>query len=140
MAFGTRAPRRNPEILIVPLIDILLVVLIFLLATTTFRQFPTVEINLPKAAAGSPAEPPEILIVSVTTEPPAIFINREPVDLDELNLVFEDVARKNPEVRIALNADRDAPFGVIMRIWQEAQKAGLNRIQALTQEGVVTAP
>jgi biopolymer transport protein ExbD len=137
MAFGTRPARRNPEILIVPLIDILMVVLIFILATTTFRQFPSVTINLPKSGGNTPSSPPEVVIVSITTSPPAIFINRQLIDPAEIDLTFSELAQKNPELRIALNADRDAPFGVIMQVWQSAQKAGLTKIQALTQEAVV---
>lgn len=138
MAFGSKSHRRGPEILIVPLIDILLVLLIFLLTTTTFRQFPSVEISLPKSTSGEPAEPPEVVIISVTTSPPGIFLNRQMVSLDDLRFEFEAIAKADPETRLALNADKQAPFGVIMSIWQSARNAGLTKIQALTQEGVVS--
>lgn len=138
MAFGAREKRRSPDILIVPLIDILLVILIFLLVTTSFRQFPTVEINLPRAENSAEKERPEVVILTVTTSPPAVFVNQQPTDLDELKFIFEDIARKNPDTRIALNADKNAPFGIVMRIWQEIKAAGLTKIQTLTQEGVIS--
>ncbi len=137
MAFGSPKPKRSPEILIVPLIDILLVVLIFLLVTTSFRKFPVVEINLPRAGESTSTEKPEVVVVSITTTPPAIYINQALTDIEDIKFVFEDIARKNPETRIALNADKDAPYGIVMRIWQSVQQAGLTKIQALTQEAII---
>lgn len=137
MAFGSPSRKRSPEILIVPLIDILLVVLIFLLVTTSFRQFPVVEINLPRAGDATSTEKPEVVIVSITTSPPAIYVNQNPTDLEDIKFILEDIARVNPDTRIALNADKDAPYGIVMRIWQSVQEAGLTKIQALTQEAVI---
>jgi len=137
MPFGSKKRKKSPEILLVPLIDILLVVLIFILTQTTFRQFPVVEINLPRAGQNNSMEKPEVVIVSVTTSPPAIFLNNRPIEVESLELEFLTIAERNPETRIALNADKNAPFGIVMRIWQAVQSAGLSKIQTLAQEAVI---
>ena len=55
MKFRNSAHRDDPEINLIPLIDVLLVIIIFLMLTTTYSRFAELQINLPSAEAGSGA-------------------------------------------------------------------------------------
>ncbi|MFZ9529669.1 MAG: ExbD/TolR family protein, partial [Burkholderiales bacterium] len=65
MKFRSRTSREDPEINFIPLIDVLLVILIFLMVTTTYSRFAELQINLPTAEAGKPPERPAQLDVAV---------------------------------------------------------------------------
>ena len=65
MKFRSRSTREDPEINFIPLIDVLLVILIFLMVTTTYSRFAELQINLPTAEAGQPPERPAQLDVAV---------------------------------------------------------------------------
>ncbi|MGZ5146388.1 MAG: ExbD/TolR family protein, partial [Burkholderiales bacterium] len=65
MNFRPRAYREEPEINFIPLIDVLLVILIFLMVTTTYSRFSELQINLPTAEASKPPERVEQIDVAV---------------------------------------------------------------------------
>ena len=64
MRFGRPHAREEPEINLIPLIDILIVVLIFLFLTTTYNRFAELQINLPEAAAQKSPDRPQVLAVA----------------------------------------------------------------------------
>ena len=65
MNFRRGRAREEPEINLIPLIDILIVVLIFLFLTTTYSRFAELQINLPESAAEKSADRPQVLAVAV---------------------------------------------------------------------------
>src|SRR5512134_181515 len=68
MRFRPRAFREEPEINFIPLIDVLLVILIFLMVTTTYSRFAELQINLPTADASKAAERPDQIDVAVDAQ------------------------------------------------------------------------
>ncbi len=134
MRFHTRK-RRTPSVIIVSLIDILAILLIFFIVTTTFRkEQPRLLINLPesktaeKAAGGK--EEPLILRVKNSEE---ITLDDEPVPADQLATRLKAVRAEAPEKPVALQADRDAPFGVVVKVLDALKEAGLRNVPAFTQ-------
>ena len=134
MRFYTRK-RRAPSIIIVSLIDILAILLIFFIVTTTFRKNqPQLQINLPesKSAEQAPAEKDEPVVLSVKSAD-EISLDGKPVTLDLLAEALKTVRAQAPARPIAMQADREAPFGVVVKVLDALKDAGIKNIPAFTQ-------
>jgi biopolymer transport protein ExbD len=134
MKFFTRK-RRQPSIVLVSLIDILAILLIFFIVTTTFRKTqPQLQINLPdsKTAELAPAEQTEPLLLQVKGEE-EIMLDGEAITLEELSTKLTAAREKFPNRPIAMQADREAPFGVVVKVLDALKDAGIQNIPAFTQ-------
>ena len=134
MKFAVRK-RRAPSIIIVSLVDILTILLIFFVVSTTFKKDqPEVRINLPdsKTADKAPAELDHAL-VSVNADD-AVMLDGKPISVDELAAAIRDLtpARRSS---VALQADKEASFGIIVRVMDELKLAGVTNLPAFTQPG-----
>src|SRR5213075_2280611 len=134
MKFAVRK-RRAPVIIIVSLVDILIILLIFFVVSTTFKKDqPEVQINLPesKTAKKLPAEL-EHAIVSINQND-EIKLDGRAIGVEEL----EGAVRALPEARkstLALQADKKASFGTIIKVMDALKLAGVRNLQAFTREG-----
>jgi biopolymer transport protein ExbD len=137
MRFATRRRRQTPGVIIVALIDVLIVLLIFLLVTTTFKQQPALRLALPEssqaAKSGAHEDPP--LIVSVDTQG-NIRLGPDGLAVTADRLKEELVARvaQKPDLRLALSADKAAPFGQIVKVMDAAKAAGVKSVNAFTKQ------
>ena len=134
MRFYTRK-RRAPVVIIVSLIDILAILLIFFIVTTTFRKKqPQLQINLPesKAAETAPATTDEPLVLRVKNGE-AISLDDQPVPLDRLAAAIQSARESQPARGIALQADREASFGVVVKVLDALKHAGIRDVPAFTQ-------
>ena len=108
--------RRAPSIIIVSLVDILTILLIFFVVSTTFKKDqPEVQINLPESqtATKAPAEE-EHAIVSVD-ENDAITLDGRPLPVEELEIAVKELAATK-KASLALQADKKASFGTIIKV------------------------
>lgn len=123
--------RRAPSIIIVSLVDILTILLIFFVVSTTFKKDqPEVQINLPESqtATKAPSES-DHAIVSVDANDD-VALDGRPVPVDELELaVRELVATKKS---LALQADKKASFGTIIKVMDALKLAGVKNLPAFT--------
>ncbi|HMG06798.1 MAG TPA: biopolymer transporter ExbD [Chthoniobacterales bacterium] len=125
--------RRAPSIIIVSLVDILTILLIFFVVSTTFKKDqPEVQINLPesKTAANVAAEF-EHAVVSVN-ESDEIRLDGQVVTAEEL----ETSVRNLPSTRksaLALQADKKASFGTIVKVMDALKLAGVKNLPAFTR-------
>ncbi|MEY2439898.1 MAG: biopolymer transport protein ExbD [Verrucomicrobiota bacterium] len=126
--------RRAPSIIIVSLVDVLTILLIFFVVSTTFKKDqPEVQINLPEAktATAAPAEL-EHAIVSVDQND-EIKLDGHALGIDEL----EAAVRSLPPTRrssLALQADKKASFGIIIKVMDALKLAGVKNLPAFTKE------
>jgi biopolymer transport protein ExbD len=125
MKFYTRQ-RRLPQVIIVSLIDIFAILLIFVIVTTTFRrEQPAVTIKLPESkTAVASDEKSEPIILSIS-EGEEIFLDAKKITLEELRPALEEMIRKNSKQQLALNADKKAPFGTVIRVLDVLRDAGV---------------
>src|SRR3954471_9415059 len=119
MQFSTHKRRRTPSVIIVSLIDVLLVVLIFLMVTTAFKDTPAFRITLPETTQKNPQpgakeNPP--LIITITTNSPTFYIARNPVTLDRLKAELTQRAKENPRLVVAVRADDQAAYGNVVKV------------------------
>ena len=126
---------EEPEINFIPMIDVLLVILIFLMITTTYSKYAELQINLPNADAEKQLERPNEINVAVTSSG-RFAVNGQTV-------VFRDVAGLSGELRAAaagkkdpvvvINADAQATHQSVIHVMQAAQMAGLGQVTFTTQ-------
>lgn len=134
MKFYTKK-RKQPAIVIVSLIDILAILLIFFIVTTTFRKNqPQLQINLPesKTAEPSAAEKQEPAILEVKGEE-EILLDGQPATLENLPAQLKALVERDPTRPIAMQADRDAAFGLVVKVLDALKEAGVKNIPAFTE-------
>jgi len=127
--------REEPEINLIPMIDVLLVILIFLMVTTTYSKFSGLEINLPTAdTTQAPDKPNEInVVVSAAGD---VMINRAAVgarDVDTISAALRSAAGSENDPVIVINADAKATHQSVIDVMQAAQQANYSRISFATQ-------
>ncbi len=134
MRFYTRK-KKAPSVIIVSLIDILAILLIFFIVTTTFQKNqPTMKINLPdsKTAEAGPAEKNAPVLLEVKNAD-SITLDGKPVALATLADTLKQTRQQHPDKSIAMKADREAPFGVVVQVLDALKQAGISNIPAFTQ-------
>jgi len=132
--FYTRK-RRIPTVIIVSLIDILAILLIFVIVTTTFkRDQPAVVINLPdsKTATAAPTQT-DPAILSITSDS-KLFLDNKPVELADLKQALVDMLTVNPDRSLALSADKAAPFGFVVSVMDVLKEANVKNVPAFTEQ------
>ena len=139
MQFAVRK-RRAPSIIIVSLVDILTILLIFFVVSTTFKKDqPEVQINLPesKTATKAPAEL-EHALVSVDDQD-VVKLNGSAMQIDDLQRAVSDLP-ETQRASLALQADRKASFGIIIKVMDALKLAGVRNLPAFTQPEKKPAP
>jgi biopolymer transport protein ExbD len=126
--------RRAPSIIIVSLVDILTILLIFFVVSTTFKKDqPEVQINLPesKIATKAPAEMEHALITVDQND--EIKLDGRAVSPDELETAVRDLppTRKSS---LALQADKKASYGTIIKVMDSLKLAGVKNLPAFMRE------
>jgi biopolymer transport protein ExbD len=120
--------RRTPVIPIVALVDILTVLLIFFVVTTTFKKEDRnalLKIALPQASALTPSletTPRTALSVTAASE---VFLDGQAVAVDDLAAAVRVFRETRPADRLELKADENAPLGVLVKVWDALAAAGL---------------
>jgi len=125
----------EPEINLIPLIDVLLVIIIFLMLTTTYARFSGLEINLPTADASKQPEPPNEVSVAVTASG-QVLVNKTPLTATSVAAISEALQRAAGDAKeplIVINADAKATHQSVIDVMQAAQTAGYPRISFATQ-------
>lgn len=135
MNFQRGRGHDEPEINLIPLIDVLLVIIIFLMLTTTYAKFSGLEINLPTADANKQAEQPNEVSVAVTPTG-QVLVNKAPLaqtDVKSISEALRRAAGDNKDPVIVINADAKATHQSVVDIMQAAQTAGYPHISFATQ-------
>ena len=137
MRFYIRKRRQTPTVIIVALIDVLIVLLIFLVVTTTFKHQPSLRLALPESTqaqkSGASDAPP--LVVSVDAQGNLRFgPEGRPVTADRLREELVAKANNDPNLRMAISADKAAPFGQIVKVMDAAKEAKIKMVNAFAKE------
>jgi biopolymer transport protein ExbD len=139
MRFLVRKRRTTPNVIIVALVDVLIVLLIFLMVTTTFKQQPSLRLALPESTeakkSGANENPP--LIVSIDAQG-NLRLGAEalPVTAEQLKSQLLADVGKNPNLQLAVSADKNAPWGQIVKVMDTAKEAKIKTLNAFTKETV----
>lgn len=134
MNFKRGYHREAPEINLIPLIDVLLVILIFLMVTTTYSRYSELKINLPTAAGETSPQKPQT--IQVTVDALGHYqINEKNVaaSTEALSSAMAGIAKGNADMVVVINADSKATHQSVINIMEAARRAGLARITFATQ-------
>ncbi len=135
MDFRRGRPRDEPDINLVPFIDVLLVIVIFLAVTTTYSKYSELQINLPTADATKANERPEQITVAVTATG-GYVVGRTPVTFstpEGFGTELKRAAGGNADPMIVINADAKATHQSVIRVLEAARLAGFGRVTFATQ-------
>ncbi|MCF8198119.1 MAG: biopolymer transporter ExbD [Sulfuritalea sp.] len=135
MNFQRGRRREELEINLIPMIDVLLVILIFLMITTTYSKFSGLEINLPTADAPQTKEQPNEVNVIVTAAG-EIMVNKATVgarDVESIAAAMKRLTGAGSEPIVIINADAKAAHQSVVDVMQAAQQAGLSHISFAIQ-------
>ena len=140
MRFRVRV-RRSPIINIVSLIDILCIVLIFFIVTTTFRrEEPQIRFDLPKSTQAKAAQQttPEIITV---TEDEKVYLGDKLIDADKLGELLKARKAGDATAKFALKASKRAPLEAVVKVMDAFHIAGIEELPMFTAEpGQETPP
>jgi biopolymer transport protein ExbD len=127
--------RRAPSIIIVSLVDILTILLIFFVVSTTFkRDQPEVQINLPDSKTSTKSSSEQEHAVVSVNENDEVRLDGQIIGVDEL----EASVRNLPPARraaLALQADKKSSFGAIIKVMDALKLAGVKNLPAFTRDG-----
>ena len=135
MNFRRGRSREEPDINLIPLIDILIVILIFLFLTTTYSRFAELQINLPEAAVDKAGDKPDVLTVAVdSTGKYAINGSAVPFgNTQSFAQKLREAAKGNKDPVVAISADAAATHQSVVNIMESARLAGYHHISFTTQ-------
>jgi biopolymer transport protein ExbD len=136
MNFQRGLTREQPEINLIPMIDVLLVILIFLMVTTTYAQFSGLQINLPEASE-SPANDHNSSLVNVSIDATEHYaINSQTIAFSNVDQLAEDlrkVAGDAKNIVVVINADARTPHQAVVNVMEAARTAGISSITFKTE-------
>ncbi|MBK8763496.1 MAG: biopolymer transporter ExbD [Pseudomonadales bacterium] len=135
MDFRRGIRRDEPEINFIPLIDLLLVILIFLMVTTTYSRFTELQVNLPTAGAEQAAERPAEIIVAVSADA-RYLIDNKPLSFGSaasFGQALQQAAAGRPDVTLVINADAGASHQSVVNVLEAARLAGLAKVTFAAQ-------
>lgn len=127
---GGKRTAEEANIDITPLLDIVFIMLIFFIVTSTFIKEPGIDVNRPEAETAEDQRLVSIL-VAVSSEN-KIWINREEVQLDGVRAAIERLRRENPKGSAVLQVDGDAHSRYMVEVLQRIRDAGVNDVVAVS--------
>lgn len=141
MNFRKGLGKEEPEINLIPFIDVLLVILIFLMVTTTYSRFTELQITLPTADAEKSQEKPSQIEIGIDAQG-RYKINQEPISFLDATSLASDLkkaanemagAKEGVEPVVIINADRAATHQSVIDVLEAARIAGLAKITFAAQ-------
>ena len=142
MALNFRGQRpEEPEINLIPFIDVLLVILIFLMLSTTYSKFTELQISLPVADADQARDRPKEIVVAVAADG-RYAVNKKPVDgrsVEALAAELTAAAAGSSEMMLIVSADATAAHQSVINVMDAARRAGIAKLTFATQSSAGAA-
>ena len=135
MNFHRGRRHEDLEVNLVPLIDVLLVIIIFLVVSATFSRISELQINLPTADANAPQDKPVVITVGVDTGGRYVVNDTDVVErsVEAISQALRQAAGTAKEPTIVINADANATHQSVVNVMEAARQAGYTHITFATQ-------
>ena len=133
MNFRVR-PKEEPEINLIPFIDVLLVILIFLMLSTTYSKYTEIQLKLPVANVEAQRDVAREVLVSVSSEG-LYSVNKQAVNgnsVADLTEALQASAKAGPQSVLIIHADANAKHQAVISVMEAARRAGLTQITFAT--------
>ena len=122
--------RFMAEINVVPLVDVVLVLLVIFMVTAPLL-YRGIDIDLPKSSTNTIK--PEERVVLTVDKSRKVFIDKDSVELDQVETALQAVKARNPDVTLYLRADREVPYGVIVQVMDSIKRVGIDKLGMVTE-------
>ena len=142
MNFRRQRRHEEPEINLIPFIDVLLVILIFLMLSTTYSRFTELQLTLPSADAEPLREQPNEIVIAIAGDG-STRINRRAVDGRSVELLaaeLRNAAGGRADTQLIISADALATHQSVVNVLDAARRAGLARLTFAAQTGSSGTP
>ena len=135
MNFKRKSSLEDPEINFIPLIDVLLVIIIFLVVSTTFSKFSELKINLPIAEANQSKDKDDSINIIITEDGQYSINERiiEAVNLEKLVVELKAESNGKTDMPVIINADAMTTHQSVVDVMEASRLVGLNRITFSTK-------
>jgi biopolymer transport protein ExbD len=133
--------KEEPEINLIPFIDVLLVVLIFLMLTTTYSKFTEMQLRLPVADTEAQRDYPREVVVAVSSDG-RYMVNKQPVSGRGPEVLAESIAeaaKAGKDSVVIISADATATHQSVITVMEAARRVGLTQITFATQSSAQAA-
>ncbi len=131
MAISSGGRRSFSEINVTPLVDVMLVLLIIFMVTAPMLQ-QGVKVNLPQARAQSFKMQERKLMITITRDQ-RIYINNNPYTVGQLGSTLKALEAYRTDKQVFLKADKDVPYGFVVRVMSEIKAAGIQELGMVTE-------
>ena len=125
-----RRPKEDPEINLIPFIDVLLVIIIFLMLTTTYSKFAELQINLPSADAEKQLVRANEINIAISSGGQYV-LQRKPIQFRDVPTFAEELRRAGAGMKspiVVINADNNATHQSVIRVMDAARQAGFGQV------------
>ena len=127
-----RGKPEEAEINLTPMLDIVFIMLIFFIVTSSFVKEAGIEVLKPRATTGQPKKLANIMIA---VDPKGqIWIQQRRVDIRAVRANIERLHAENPQGSIVIQADRNSQSGTVIEIMEAARQAGVQNVAIATEE------
>lgn len=130
MSQSRRGSHIVRDINIVPLIDLVLTVLFFYMIVSPMMS-RGLDVNLPRSEANT-IKSEDRIVITVTREQ-EVFVEKERVAEERLGGVLESIRKTKPKINVYLRADRNAPYGAVVKVMDTVKRAGIDRLGMVTE-------
>ena len=127
-----RREEEESEINITPMMDIVFIMLIFFIVTTSFIKETGINPNRPEAATAIRAEQGNILIAIAPND--QIWMNKGPIELEAVKIMVEAAHAENPESSVVVVADELASTGLVLDVMDQIRSSGISKISLSARE------
>ena len=132
MARRSRATDDGSAVDVTPLLDIVFIMLIFFIVTSTFVKEPGVEVERPEAVTATDRKFASILVaISADNK---IWVNKDEIQLDEVRFAVEQLRRENPKGTAVVQADRGSESRYLVEVLKQIQAAGVADVAVSTDD------
>ena len=133
MSFIKKRTRRESFIDISPMMDMVFILLIFFIVTSTFTRETGIDVTKPKASSAKELAKESILIG--ITRQGTVHINETQVNLSSLQTILKQMMAESPDRPVIIVSDRDAPSGSIVDVLDECNIAKVRKVSISAEEG-----
>ncbi|MCZ6875675.1 MAG: biopolymer transporter ExbD [bacterium] len=137
MQFTTGRPRRV-SLDMTPLIDVVLMLVIFFMLTTTFVLAPGIKVDLPKGLSVQQTRDTDKVVIIMKNG--AVYYQDERVDLATLQAALQQAQQKQPGLRVVIKADKNALHGRVVEVMDMAKSMGIARLAIATAPKQISQP
>ncbi len=131
MKFKRELKLERGSLDITPLIDVVFLLLIFFMLTSSSLMQPGIRVKLPRVHIGAPVEVQKLEITIDKSD--RLYVGKRPVTIEELTVVVNDWAGRRANLPVLIRGDEDATLGCVVRVWDICKAAGVTRLRIGTE-------